>query len=262
MRFSASPGWERPVAEAVAEHLKHLEWEELTLDGFVHGAGYEILKDAFRELECDETSHASHYVDLKSLRACGSPYESVLSSKTRKHLRQNIRYFSAQGPITLESARNVEEALALLDELAGLSKERCAEKGRRPIFSSAHFLAFHRRLIRKCQPNGAVQLLRVAAGGSTIGILYNLTYRGKVYFYQCGYQYSADKRLSPGKVALALAIQRYLDTGYSEFDFLSGGAKYKEWMSTGFRTLSWLRLRKPGIKFEFLRAVRRIKSTV
>ena len=73
-------------------------------------------------------------------------------------------------------------------------------------------------------------------------------YRGKVYFYQCGYQYIDDKRLSPGSVSLSQVIQHCLEMGYADFDFLSGDAKYKEWMSTGSRHLTWIIFRRNGLK--------------
>jgi CelD/BcsL family acetyltransferase involved in cellulose biosynthesis len=107
-------------------------------------------------------------------------------------------------------------------------------------------VAFHRSFIRKTFPLGTVQLLRVMAGSNTVGLVYNLVHRGKVYFYQCGYNYTADRRLSPGTVSLALVIQYCLDRGFLEFDFLAGEAPYKASLSTGSRSLVWATFRRPG----------------
>ena len=103
-------------------------------------------------------------------------------------------------------------------------------------------------------------MLRISAGQQTIGVLYNLIHRGKVYFYQCGYLYTSDKRLSPGRVALSLAIQYCLDAGYDDFDFLSGQGKYKEWMSTDSRSLVWATFKKPLRRLRLLHAIHRIKE--
>ena len=255
-------GWEGPVAEAVVEFLKAQQWDELTLEGFTMGPAYESFKTAFPTLLTGETVHTCHYVDLAAIRESGKAYESVLKGKALKHLRQNRRYYSESGPIELQVAKDLTGAFAMFDELAELSKARCVGKRRWPIFSSPRFVAFHRALIRRCLHQGTVQLLRVSAGKETIGILYNLVLRGKVYFYQCGYGYSTDARLSPGKVALSQTIQYCLDAGYDEFDFLSGGAKYKQWMSTGSRTLAWVTFRKRAARVWLLSAFGRIKASV
>ncbi len=255
-------GWEGPAADAVIEFLKNQHWDELALDGFTLGPAYQGFKAAFPSLLTGETLHSCHYVDLAALRQSGKAYESVLKGKALKHLRQNRRYYSEVGPIEIEAAQDLTRALTMFDELAELSKARCIGMRRWPIFSSARFVAFHRSLIGKCLHQGTVQLLRISAGQATIGILYNLVLRGKVYFYQCGYSYSTDARLSPGKVALSHAIQYCLDAGYDEFDFLSGGAKYKQWMSTGSRTLAWVTFRKRAARVWLLSAFGRIKASV
>jgi CelD/BcsL family acetyltransferase involved in cellulose biosynthesis len=254
-------GWENKVAEALAEHIRDQKWDELVLAGFSRGAAYETLRTAFGGLVCEEVEHPCHYVDLAEIRRCGKTYDTVLKGRSRKHLRQNIRYYSSLGEVRLEAARDLQSALVMFDQVADLSQKRWAGKGKNSVLSSSRFRAFHRSILMKCFGQGTVQMLRATAGRETIGVIYNLVFRGKVYFYQCGYQYTADKRLGPGKAALSLAIQYCLDAGYDDFDFLSGEAKYKESMATGSRSLVWTTFRKPGIRFRILDALRWIKTT-
>jgi CelD/BcsL family acetyltransferase involved in cellulose biosynthesis len=253
-------GWEAPVAKALAEHLRDQDWDEFNLPGFSWGPAYDALKGEFDDLVCEENPNPCHHVDLAALRSSGRTYEMAMSAGARKHLRQNIRYHSEMGAVRIEAAADLEAARAMFEELAELSRKYWATKSQRSSFSSLRFTTFHRALIGKCFASGGVQMLRISAGQQTIGVLYNLIHRGKVYFYQCGYLYTSDKRLSPGRVALSLAIQYCLDAGYDDFDFLSGQGKYKEWMSTDSRSLVWATFKKPLRRLRLLHAIHRIKE--
>ena len=253
------PGWQPSVAEALFEELSNRKWDEIALDGFSDGPAYRSLKEKFAGVECKEVQHPSYFVDLASIRESGMDFEMSLGKTNRKHLRQNIRHYSAIGELRLESARNITEALTMLDEIAALSQKRWASRGKRGIFASERFRAFHRLLIEKSFSSGTVQLLRVSAGGQTVGLVYNLIHRGRVHFYQCGYHYGPDKRLSPGTVTLSRAIQYCLDQGYRDYDFLSGESSYKQWLSTGSRTLSWVVFRRPRLRLQVIDGLRRIK---
>lgn len=253
------PGWEVPVADALAERLRAENWDELVLAGFSEGCVLERIKREFPALRREEVRHPAYYVDLATIRRSGMGYSNFLSGKNGKHLRQNLRYYSALGPLRVEVASGAPRALSMLEELAELSRKRGSDLRRRSIFASRRFLAFHSILIRKCLPMGGIQIARVTAGEYTVGLVYNLIRHRKVYFYQCGYAYSSDKRLSPGRVTLSLVIQHCLDAGYDDFDFLSGESKYKESMSTGSRTVVWARLYGHGVKSRILEKLHRMR---
>jgi CelD/BcsL family acetyltransferase involved in cellulose biosynthesis len=253
-------GWEGQVAKALADYVRNQDWDEFSLPGFSRGPAYEALKAAFGDLDCEEISSPCHYVDLSALRRSGQTYEMALGVSTRANLRRNVRYYSRSGTVRIEAANDLPSARAMLEELADLSKKHWAMKKRRSIFCSERFIAFHNALINKCFAGGGVQLLRISVHQQTIGILYHLIHRGKVHFYQCGYRYPSDKRLSPGRVSLSLAIQYCLDAGYDDFDFLSGRGEYKEWMSTDSRSLIWATFKKPRRRLRLLHAIQRIKE--
>lgn len=254
------PGWETQVAESFAKHLETLRWDELAVDGFVDGLFLKTLCQQLSHLKCEEVRHPSYFVDLAAIRQADGIYENVLSSSRRKHLRQQLRYYSESGPLEFSIANDLTEALSMFKELGKLSEARSAELGRRGIFASAHFVKFHQELIERCQSNGGVKLMRLTASDQTVGILYNLISQGRVYFYQCGFNYGGDKRLSPGTVTLSFAIQHFIDSGLDDYDFLSGEAKYKERLSTGARELAWMLWRRPTVRssvFTHLRDIQR-----
>jgi CelD/BcsL family acetyltransferase involved in cellulose biosynthesis len=99
----------------------------------------------------------------------------------------------------------------------------------------------------------------VSAGEETVGVLYNFVYRGKVYFYQCGFHYTEDRRLSPGRVTLAMAVQYCLDAGLDDFDFMAGESSHRKELSTGVRNLVWAEFRKRSLKLAVLDRLRQAK---
>jgi CelD/BcsL family acetyltransferase involved in cellulose biosynthesis len=173
-----------------------------------------------------------------------------------------MRYHSRLGELRVEAAPSAEEAVCMLDELAVLNSRRFEALGRRGIWNSSRFAAFHRNFIHKSFALGNIQMLRVTAGHETVGLLYNLVHRNKAYFYQCGYNYTADKRLSPGVVTLALAVDYCKLAGLDEFDFLAGDSAYKEWMSTGCRSLAWTRFRRRGPRVWMYNRLRSLKHRI
>ena len=253
-------GLEQTVAEAIAEHIAKERWDELNLSGFPEDAIYETFRNGVRAEQLTETRHPAPYVDLAAIRKSGLSYANFHTGKNGKKLRENLRYYSAYGDFKVCVADDVASALEMLTELGALSRKRWDKAAKRSIFCSTKFVEFHRLLIQKCFYLGWIQLIRVMAGEQVIGVVYNFVYRGKVLFYQCGYSYPEDKRLSPGRAALSLVIQHCLDAGHDDFDFLSGEVKYKEWLATGSRTMVWSTLRRKGLRTRVLDALRRIKS--
>jgi CelD/BcsL family acetyltransferase involved in cellulose biosynthesis len=237
------PGWVPSFARLLAGYLIRQPWDQFRADGFCEGPGYDSLKQELACFATEERWQPSYYVDLAALRSAGLTYPQALPSDRRKGLLQRLRYQARAGSLRLEPAKNVEQALLMLDRLAALNTRRFGPRG---IWTSSRFRAFHRSFIRKTFDLGNVQLLQVTAGQQLVGLLYNLVHRGKVYFYQCGYNYTADRRLSPGVVTLALAVEYSRESGLDEFDFLAGDGFEKRWMSTRSRRLVWATFSRPG----------------
>jgi CelD/BcsL family acetyltransferase involved in cellulose biosynthesis len=121
-------------------------------------------------------------------------------------------------------------------------------------------MRFHRRLVELAFPAGGIQLLRFRTPDAIIGVLYNFVYRGKVYFYQSGFAYAADKKLRPGIVSIGQAVQHCLqDVRLSEFHMMADGGHYKEHMSSHSHPVEWLLVRKRNIRNRTVDALRTVK---
>lgn len=251
------PGTERAVARKLAEYLRSCEWDELRLEGFQPGPGYEALRKELADFGWEEGWRPSFSVDLAGIRKSHGQFEASLGKATRKHLRQSRRHFSGETALAVEEPGDVDEALSMFEEMAEFNRIR---HGGRSVFFSERFVEFHRRLIARCIPGRRVRLMKVRGSGRTLGTVYLFVRRGRVYFYQCGFDFGDHSKRSPGTVTVAACVQQCLEAGFDEFDFLAGGASYKERLTTGLRPMVWASASRPGVKRQVLSCLRRLKS--
>jgi CelD/BcsL family acetyltransferase involved in cellulose biosynthesis len=202
----------------------------------------------------------SPMVDLAKVRGAGD-YLKVLGGNTRSQIRRAQKLYGARGKLLLEVAASPAQALEFFDELVALHRRSWTDRGEAGAFVPfVH--AFHQRLIEHRFHAGEIQLLRIRAGDTTIGCLYNLICRDTVAFYQSGLAYETDSKLKPGLVCHALAVAHDAAAGHRWYDFLGGGSRYKQSLSTDTRTLVWLRLQKPRLRFTLEDAARALRDRV
>lgn len=194
---------------------------------------------------------------LQPIRDRQGDFVGMLGAKRRAHLRRSLRACEAWGPLSVSVAQDVDSARDHLDCLLKLHRARRAFLKLPSAFDTDYALAFHRQLIRDAMPRGEVQLLRVRAGDHDIGYLYSLVHRGRVSFYQSGYDYArVDSRFSPGLVTLALGIQHNAALGLECFDFLAGDAAYKRALATHTERMGWIELQRDGLLLRTENALR------
>jgi CelD/BcsL family acetyltransferase involved in cellulose biosynthesis len=255
-------GWEEKTSKALAAHLQSREWDEFVVDGISPGPTLNSFQTSgFSELPPVISSLPSYYVNLEQLRDSKGSYESSISSNTREQLRRSVKRYTNFGEVRVEVATELSRAEQLFEEMRGMHQSRWQKKGETGAFGPGRRLEFHRTLIRQAFAKGSIQLLRVAAGDQTIGILYNFVKNGKVYFFQSGFNYSGDKHLKPGLVTHVFAIKYCLDAGFKDYDFLAGDAQYKRSLAKDCRQLAWVVFPRPRVKLvviERLRAIKRL----
>jgi CelD/BcsL family acetyltransferase involved in cellulose biosynthesis len=256
-------GFEQKIAQALGAHLRSRKWEEFAMEGICPGPILSWLQtDSFSEFPASITTRASYYVDLNRLRRSGLPYESWLSPNTREQVRRSLRLYEKLGAVRGEVARDLPTAEQFFAEMCRMHQSTWQGRGEPGAFASARKLAFHRSLIRRAFVDGAIQLVRVTAGEETIGILYNFVEKDKVYFYQSGFHYRADKRLKPGLVTHVCAIQLCLEAGYKDYDFLAGEARYKKSLAKDSRPLAWVVFSRPSVKLALIEFLRTMKARI
>jgi len=232
----AEAGAEAEVVAAALAALVGLDWRELYLSGIApelaelcrrRGLGLRILR-----------AHLAPLADFATM-AAGDPLES-LSRNSRQQIRRSLKLYAMRGEPVLERAADAAEALAWFDDLAAAHTVAWRRRGRPGAFADPGFVAFHRRLIDASFADGIVDLLRVRAGSSEIGHLYNFRYRGWGYSYQSGFAFEEDDRYKPGLVCHLLALRHYRAEGMAGYRFLAGDSRYKNSLATGKDELLWL----------------------
>jgi len=232
------------------------EADELSISGVT----YDILGPRLGGLMLSSDRKTPAYrVDLVSLRAAGGSVGSILSANSRQQLNRSMRVFASSGPLKLEAAKHVDEALAFFERLKRLHIRSWTRRGQRHGFVYPFVERFHRSLIERCVPQGEVELLRLTAGSRELGYLYNFCRNGVVYAYQSGFD-DEDRRLRPGYVAHALAIERSASLGALAYDFMAGSNRLKESFATERYSMRWYTLQRPLLRFRVGQAARAVKQ--
>ena len=254
-RLLCRPDDKLAVVEALGAWLARETWDEFAAFALAEA----MVPDALAACRVDRSEKSSYFVDLTAFPATLDGFLGVLSRNSREQIRRSVKLYQQAGEIVLQSAATVDEGYAFLDQLAALHQTSWRARGQPGVFSSARFMAFHRALVARALPAGKILLLRVVAGGQPIGLLYGFREAGSFYFYQSGLAPSRDNRMKPGLVAHACAIAHCAAEGLKEYDFLAGDSQYKQSLSTGARSLTWLLWRRRGPRLaavDLLRGVR------
>jgi len=258
-------GREELLARAIVQFLdEDPAWDECFLGGVAADnallqAAESVAVSARLVVECREPSL---YVDLTRLRDEGCDYLARLSGNTRSQIRRSMREYESRGPLTITAAATVDEAETYLAELAQLHQQLWTSRGEPGAFAGEFFERFHRTLVRHCFATGGIQLLRAAAGDTTIGYLYNFVADGYVSFYQSGFAYEENPKLKPGLVSHTLAIELNRELGHATYDFLASDAQYKRSLATDARDMVWAVLQRPRLQFELERKLKTLKRQV
>ena len=185
------------------------------------------------------------------LPASWDDYLASLPSAGRYLVTRSLRVFDewADGGAELHEARTASELDAGKRVLAALHGERWGRSGRTGAFRSPRFAAFHDEVMQRLLAEGALELLWLTVRGDPVAVVYNIMWKGKVYFYQSGRKIEVPKGVRPGIVMHARAIERAIAAGRREYDFLAGASQYKMQLATATRPLLRVRaVRSPVLE--------------
>jgi CelD/BcsL family acetyltransferase involved in cellulose biosynthesis len=249
----AARGFEQRVVEGFAEQLLSGalgRWDDLILPRMSTDSVMVPLLDAAFEGTGQhrfELTGGSPYIPLPS---SWDQYLARLSGSRRRLVRTSLRAFEewCGGRLELHVARTPAELDEGMRILRDLHQERWREAGKPGVFSSHLFNAFHAEVMPALLAKDQLELLWLCASGEPVAALYNILWDGAVQFYQSGRRMDLPRELRPGVVVHALAIRRSIELGRREYDFLAGGARYKQDLALAVRPLSTLRVtRQRGV---------------
>ena len=202
-----------------------------------------IAKQAQPGFLAHSIAKPSYVVDLDKVRSTGL---AALSANTRARLRRSLASYGKLGPVEVAQADSLALARQYFEALLSLHARSWARRGLDSAFSSnASVIDFHRRFIDAAFDADAVQLLRVTAADAVIGYLYHLVYRGRIIYYQAGFDYELLPRSNlPGMVCHWLAIEHGARQGLLQYDFLAGHNQCKASLATHLEPQAWCVFRR------------------
>lgn len=223
-------------------------WDELSLPALSRATfpGSALGEPLARHVVRIDRESPSPFVDLAKVRESAGGYLALLSSGTRAQIRRSERAF---GDLHLEVAAGLSQALDVYAELVELHTLTWRSRGLPGAFADSWFDGFHRRLIAERFRHREIQLMRLRAGGATIGCLYNLVSAGRVLFYQSGLRRFDDPHLKPGYLCHAEAVRHNAAAGHAVYDLLGGESQYKRSLATDEGALVWARIQRPLARF-------------
>lgn len=186
-------------------------------------------------------------------------YLAALPSADRYRVRRSLRDFDRWAGKTakLHWVATPEQLATGMKILEELHAERWQGGG---VFASERFHTFHQRVAPRLLACGELQLGWLEAHGAPVAAIYNVVTRGGVSFYQCGRALSVPRQIRIGVVLHLYAVQRSIEQGLKEYDFLAGSARYKRELSTAVRPIVALRAARPTIREQAYQLARKTRE--
>ena len=250
MDMISKAGYEEEVVEAVFRHISENDMADTIalhkipsssstismLEGLAKGAGLGFEE---RRSECP-------YIPLQ---ADWSSFVEGLSPSMRSKLRAGRRRLAGYADAFIRSTTDPGELEDDFREFKRLHQKRWEALNKPGSFSGGSFEGFLRSVSGVMLKDGFLRLSFLSVSGRNIAVLYNIIYKGRVYFFQAGLDASFDRGLAPGLLLHANAIEEAIGAGLKEYDFLLMGKAddYKKRWTQVSRGLSDIEIYRPGI---------------
>jgi CelD/BcsL family acetyltransferase involved in cellulose biosynthesis len=150
----------------------------------------------------------------------------------RYEIRNLFRKFQGR----FEEAAKGNSIDSAINQLIDLHQKRMREKHQVGAFDMPRAQEEFQALVKALSDRGVCKVHSIRSDQRTIASVITFEFRGIVSYFQVGFD--PDSRcLSPGKVLQALRINKAIQDGALEFDFLDGDEAYKRVWANGQRRL-------------------------
>jgi CelD/BcsL family acetyltransferase involved in cellulose biosynthesis len=241
----ARRGFERACAEAFAAFLlQRSDWDRLWLWNIPEQSKVlphlqRGLGAAARTSLCDQFYYTATDVDWETIKRGWSGQISHNLERQMKKLYKDyaVKFHRVKTPAELEP---------VLDEFVRLHQMRWTAKGESGSFAYPKFEAFLRTAIRQALAEDRLGFWSLELQGQCVATLLTFIDNGVAHYFQGGFDINYAK-YSLGSVMIAQCIQDCIaDPAIREFDFMGGGAVYKDSWTKNTRAAYELELFRPG----------------
>lgn len=183
----------------------------------------EILRAIAEENQYAFNESVIEVCPIISLPHSFDAYLDTLDSKQRRELSRKLRRAEAAA-VTTTIVGPDDDIDAEVDSFLDLLQKSTFEK--REWLNDDRRAMFY-EVARHSQKNSTLQLMFTSIEGRRAAALFNFDYNDRIWVYNSGLDPAAFSALSPGVVLTATAIEKAIELGRAEFDFLRGDEEYK-----------------------------------
>lgn len=203
----------------------------------------------------------SAQINLEHLRQNNLPYDYHFSKSLKKDIRRSEKLYTEKyGSLTIERPDNATQAHNWFQELGKLHKKKFEAQKGSSFWDYPEIVRMQRAFLNRKFSSGVVEIVRLCAGTTPIGYLYNFVYRNVIYFYLSGFRFEDDNRLKPGLLSHNYLIQQHYNNDINIYDFMAGDQKYKYRMAQEGETQYHLYLDKKTFKHNCINAIGSFKK--
>ncbi|MBN1793431.1 MAG: GNAT family N-acetyltransferase [Candidatus Omnitrophica bacterium] len=257
--FIVCRGREEEVMKAFFAYLGEqvCRWDVFSLESvleYSHAVRFLHLLEkqhALYIMRCSNNGQGYNYMSLtgswedllQSYRASGRCLYTAI--------RRKRRALETCGTIEIGEVRDENELDAVMDRLIHLHQLKWNAVGKPGSFRSERFTRFHRTVAPLLLKKGRLILPHLKVNGTIQACMYVFTYNGRSFYYQTGYNPHFPSKFSPGFTLFTYFLERSVQRGTRELEFLRGECHYKNrWSGQKRRVYELLITRKePGGMF-------------
>lgn len=150
-------------------------------------------------------------------------YLANLPKKQRHEIRRKIRR-AERAEAKVSIIESGEDIVSNVDSFLRLLSSSSDKKS--AWLNDSREAVFH-EIAQAAQKSGTLQLMFLELNGKKAAGLFNFAYRNRIWVYNSGLDPDEYGHLSAGVVLTARSIEKAIEDGRSEFDFLRGAEGYK-----------------------------------
>ena len=210
-------------------------WVPLFNETFVREALEPALSE-FPNIALVQKRVTAPYIDLTQFDDFDAYLESVLGAKTRKSLRYDSRQLERLGDVEYVVYRTEEDYLRIETEMRTIEKVSWKGRDGKAMINHKKYEPFFKDLLPALMARGQAEIIALRL--NQMAIAFEIAIRRDKYYGYYHIAYLSDyHKHSPGKLLMLHNIERAMNEGCTEFDFMEGGYDYKLKFCTGTRNL-------------------------
>ena len=243
----ARRGEERAVARAIADYLGSREdWDRIWMHQVPSDSSLlEHLGGIFGEFAATTSCDRAPYIDTS---VSWDDYKRALGRSMRRNVEYyGRRLFKTHG-CEFRLARTRDEAEQALDALVRLHQERWTSAGQPGSFSDPMLRALLGDAVRSEFDAGRVRLWTLSIDGNIEAALLGFLDNGVLHYFQKGFNPAFSKE-GIGTALLGMCLRdSFEDPKIRAFDFMGGGASYKDLWAREYRSTKTCVVERPNLR--------------